>query len=40
MIARPSGRPYARTVSSYWQNALVLAVTFGIVWHLSWHGSA
>jgi len=26
-------------VSSYWQNALVLAVTFGVVWHLSWRGT-
>jgi len=23
-------------VSSYWQNVLVLAITFGAVWHLAW----
>jgi len=26
-------------VSAYWQNALMLAVTFGTVWHLAWHGT-
>jgi len=23
-------------VSGYWQNVLVLALTFGAVWHLAW----
>jgi len=26
-------------VSGYWQNVLLLAVTFGAVWHLAWNGT-
>jgi len=26
-------------VSGYWQNVLLLAVTFGAVWHMSWNGT-
>jgi len=24
-------------MSAYWQNVVLLAVTFGAVWHLAWH---
>jgi hypothetical protein len=26
-------------VSGYWQNVLLLAVTFGAVWHMAWNGT-
>jgi len=26
-------------VSGYWQNVLLLAVTFGVVWHMAWNGT-
>ena len=32
-------RPYPRWVSGYWQNVLLLAVTFGAVWHMAWNGT-
>ncbi len=33
----PRPRPYAGRMSAYWQNVVLLAVTFGAVWHLAWH---
>jgi len=26
-------------MSGYWQNVLLLAVTFGAVWHMAWNGT-
>jgi hypothetical protein len=40
MIASSGRHSYPRVVSPYWQNALILAVTFGAVWHLAWHSRA
>jgi hypothetical protein len=38
-IAGDPTRPYPRCVSGYWQNVLLLAVTFGAVWHMAWNGT-
>jgi hypothetical protein len=38
-IAGAHAGPYPRWVSGYWQNVLLLAVTFGVVWHMSWNGT-